>query len=47
VLTATGDRTVKGIGRLKTVAHVGDAEVAAAELMLFPDAENASPLELA
>ena len=47
VLTATVDRTVKGIWRLKTVAHVGEAEVAAAELMLFPDAENASPLELA
>ncbi len=47
VLTATVDRTVKGIWRLKTVAHVGEAEVASAELMLFPDAENASPLELA
>jgi hypothetical protein len=26
------------------VAHVGEVEVASAELMLFPDAENASPL---
>jgi 3-hydroxyacyl-[acyl-carrier-protein] dehydratase len=45
-LTAKVDRTVKGIWRLNTVAHVGEAEVASAELMLFPDAENASPLEV-
>jgi 3-hydroxyacyl-[acyl-carrier-protein] dehydratase len=44
-LTAKVDRTVKGIWRLNTVAYVGEAEVASAELMLFPDAENASPLE--
>ena len=47
ILTATVERNMKGIWRLKTVAHVGEAEVASAELMLFPDADNASPLELA
>ncbi|MEY2853328.1 MAG: hypothetical protein RL030_460 [Pseudomonadota bacterium] len=46
ILSAKVDRTVKGIWRLNTVAHVGEAEVASAELMLFPDAENASPLEV-
>jgi 3-hydroxyacyl-[acyl-carrier-protein] dehydratase len=46
VLSAKVDRTVKGIWRLNTVAHVGEVEVASAELMLFPDAENASPLEV-
>jgi 3-hydroxyacyl-[acyl-carrier-protein] dehydratase len=44
-LTATVDRQMKGIWRLNTTAHVGEAEAAQAQLLLFPDADNATPLD--
>jgi 3-hydroxyacyl-[acyl-carrier-protein] dehydratase len=43
VLTAKVERQMKGIWRLSTVAYVGDEEATSAEMMLFPDADNASP----
>jgi 3-hydroxyacyl-[acyl-carrier-protein] dehydratase len=47
VLTAKVDRNMKGIWRLSTVAYVGDEEATVAEMMLFPDADNATPLDAA
>lgn len=47
VLTATIERNMKGIWRLQTAAYVDDAEAAQAQLMLFPDADNATPLDAA
>jgi 3-hydroxyacyl-[acyl-carrier-protein] dehydratase len=44
ILTAQVKRTMKGIWRLSTTAYVGDAEAVQAEMMLFPDADNATPL---
>ena len=44
-LTATIERQMKGIWRLSTAAYVGDAEAAQATLMLFPDADNATPVD--
>lgn len=45
VLTAQVERNMKGIWRLSTVAYVGDEEATVAEMMLFPDADNATPFE--
>jgi 3-hydroxyacyl-[acyl-carrier-protein] dehydratase len=45
VLTATILRNIKGIWKLSTAAHVGDAEAVQAEMMLFCDADNATPLD--
>ena len=45
VLTAQVDRNMKGIWRLTTTAYVGEEEATVAEMMLFPDADNATPLE--
>jgi 3-hydroxyacyl-[acyl-carrier-protein] dehydratase len=45
ILTAKVVRNMKGIWKLSTAAYVGEAEAASAEMMLFPDAENASPLD--
>ena len=45
VLTAQVERNMKGIWRLSTTAYVGDEEATVAEMMLFPDADNATPLE--
>jgi 3-hydroxyacyl-[acyl-carrier-protein] dehydratase len=45
VLTAQVKRNMKGIWRLSTVAYVGDEEATVAEMMLFPDADNATPLD--
>ena len=42
ILTAKVERNMKGIWKLSTVAYVGDEEASSAEMMLFPDAENAS-----
>ena len=42
-LTAKVERNMKGIWKLSTVAYVGDEEAVSAEMMLFPDADNASP----
>jgi 3-hydroxyacyl-[acyl-carrier-protein] dehydratase len=37
ILTATLDRTLKGIWKLSAAAMVGDAEAASCEMMLAPD----------
>jgi 3-hydroxyacyl-[acyl-carrier-protein] dehydratase len=44
LLTATVERNMKGIWKLSTTAFVGEAEAVQAEMMLFPDAENATPI---
>ena len=36
---------MKGIWKLATAAYVGEAEAVTAEMMLFPDAENATVLQ--
>lgn len=43
ILTAKVERNMKGIWKLSTVAYVGEEEAVSAEMMLFPDADNASP----
>ena len=45
VLTARILRNMKGIWKLSTAAYVGDAEAAQAEMMLFADADNATPID--
>jgi 3-hydroxyacyl-[acyl-carrier-protein] dehydratase len=45
ILTAQVARNIKGIWKLTTAAYVGEAEAASAEMMLFPDAENATSLD--
>jgi 3-hydroxyacyl-[acyl-carrier-protein] dehydratase len=46
ILTAKVGRNMKGIWKLATAAYVGEAEAASAEMMLFPDADNATSLDL-
>jgi 3-hydroxyacyl-[acyl-carrier-protein] dehydratase len=45
ILTAKIERNMKGIWKLSTAALVGAEEAASAEMMLFPDADNAVPFE--
>ncbi|MET0281382.1 MAG: 3-hydroxyacyl-ACP dehydratase FabZ [Steroidobacteraceae bacterium] len=45
ILTAQVARSMKGIWKLTTAAYVGDVQAVSAEMMLFPDAENATPVE--
>jgi 3-hydroxyacyl-[acyl-carrier-protein] dehydratase len=45
ILTAKVARNIKGIWKLTTAAYVGEAEAASAEMMLFPDADNATPFD--
>lgn len=45
ILTASIIRNMKGIWKMSTAAHVGEAEAVQAEIMLFADAENATPLD--
>jgi 3-hydroxyacyl-[acyl-carrier-protein] dehydratase len=45
ILTAVVERNMKGIWKLSTAAYVDDEEVSCAEMMLFPDADNATPFE--
>ncbi len=45
ILTAQVLRNMKGIWKLATAAYVGEAEAVQAEMMLFADAENATPLD--
>jgi len=45
ILTAKVGRNMKGIWKLSTAAYVGDAEAASAEMMLFPNADNATSLD--
>jgi 3-hydroxyacyl-[acyl-carrier-protein] dehydratase len=47
ILTSRVERNMKGIWKLSTVALVGDAEAVSADMLLFPDAENATPLDAA
>jgi 3-hydroxyacyl-[acyl-carrier-protein] dehydratase len=47
ILTAKIERNMKGIWKLSTVAYVGEAEATSAEMMLFPDADNCSPIDIA
>jgi 3-hydroxyacyl-[acyl-carrier-protein] dehydratase len=47
ILKAQVERQMKGIWRLSAAAYVGEAEAASATLMLFPDADNATPLDVA
>ncbi|MFM1885091.1 MAG: hypothetical protein RL026_248 [Pseudomonadota bacterium] len=46
VLTAKVERNMKGIWKLSTVAFVDDEEACSAEMMLFPDADNATPMDV-
>ncbi len=45
ILTAQVARNMKGIWKLTTAAYVGEAEAVNAEMMLFPDADNATPVD--
>ena len=36
---------MKGIWKLTTAAYVGEAEACVADMMLFPDADNATSVE--
>lgn len=45
ILTAQVARNMKGIWKLTTAAYVGEAEAVSAEMMLFPDADNATPVD--
>jgi 3-hydroxyacyl-[acyl-carrier-protein] dehydratase len=45
ILTARVERNMKGIWKLSTVAYVGEVEAAQAQMMLFPDADNATAVD--
>jgi 3-hydroxyacyl-[acyl-carrier-protein] dehydratase len=45
ILTSRVERNLKGIWKLSTSALVGEAEAVSADMMLFPDADNATPLD--
>jgi 3-hydroxyacyl-[acyl-carrier-protein] dehydratase len=45
ILSARILRNMKGIWKLATTAYVGEAEAVQAEMMLFADADNATPLD--
>jgi 3-hydroxyacyl-[acyl-carrier-protein] dehydratase len=45
ILTAQVGRNIKGIWKLSTVAYVGEAEAASAQMLLFPDADNATSID--
>jgi 3-hydroxyacyl-[acyl-carrier-protein] dehydratase len=45
LLTAKVERAMKGIWKLSTAAYVGDAEAAHADMLLFPDADNATSVD--
>lgn len=47
ILTAKVERNMKGIWKLSTAAYVDGEESTSAEMMLFPDADNATPFETA
>jgi 3-hydroxyacyl-[acyl-carrier-protein] dehydratase len=46
VLTAKIERNMKGLWKLSTIALVADYEVAHADMMLFPDADNCTPIDI-
>jgi 3-hydroxyacyl-[acyl-carrier-protein] dehydratase len=43
ILTATLERSFKGIWKFSTVAYVGDNEVTSAEMMVAPETNKSSP----
>ena len=43
ILTATFERSFKGIWKFDTIAYVGDTEVASAEMMVAPETSTPSP----
>lgn len=43
ILTATLERSFKGIWKFNTVAYVGDTEVTSAEMMVAPETNKTSP----
>jgi 3-hydroxyacyl-[acyl-carrier-protein] dehydratase len=43
ILTATFERSFKGIWKFGTIAYVGDTEVASAEMMVAPETNKAAP----
>lgn len=45
ILTARILRNARDIWKIAATAHVGDVEAVHAEMMLFADSENATPLE--
>jgi 3-hydroxyacyl-[acyl-carrier-protein] dehydratase len=45
ILTARVERNMKGIWKLSTAALVGEEEATSAEMMLFADPDNASPMD--
>jgi 3-hydroxyacyl-[acyl-carrier-protein] dehydratase len=45
ILTSRVVRNMKGIWKLSTAAYVGDVEAVQAEMLLFPDADNATSLD--
>lgn len=47
ILTAKVERNMKGIWKLSTAAYVDGEETTSAEMMLFPDADNATPFATA
>ncbi len=47
ILTAKVERNMKGIWKLSTAAYVGENEAASAQMMLFPDADNCTAIDIA
>jgi 3-hydroxyacyl-[acyl-carrier-protein] dehydratase len=45
ILTAKIIRNMKGLWKLETAAYVGEVEAVQAQMMLFADADNATPLD--
>ena len=43
ILTATLERSFKGIWKFNTIAYVGDTEVTSAEMMVAPETNKPSP----
>jgi 3-hydroxyacyl-[acyl-carrier-protein] dehydratase len=43
ILTATLERSFKGIWKFNTIAYVGDTEVTSAEMMVAPETNKSSP----
>jgi hypothetical protein len=44
ILTARIERNSRDIWKLATAAHVGESEAVQAQMMLFADSANATPL---
>ena len=44
ILSAKVVRSLKGIWKIDTIAHVGEEEAVQAQMMLYAESENASPM---